>query len=108
MEREAEHIDREIQRLKSLIGDYRARLRDAEEALASLSVRASGFAVGDEVEALLDGEWRPAVIRGIQPMLWGGCWFVVSPRKNNGQWSKAERRVFENVRAVSRVEGTEK
>lgn len=82
--------DKEVQHLKSRVGDLRRRLRDAELELHEAQVRAAPFQVGDVVVA----EGKAAIVREVEPQSWGSCWYFVSFRKKDGAWSNAKKRIF--------------
>lgn len=92
--------EKELNDLKSRVGDLRRRLLEAERELRDAQVRHAPFRVGDEVEARLGGSWQPAIVRRVEPQSWGEPWFKVSPRKKNGEWSSVERHAFGDVRAL--------
>jgi hypothetical protein len=83
----------------STIGDPRqkvARLRDqlkqAERSLEEAQIAAAPVKVGDVVVDHRGEQYR---VTGIEPKSWGGYWLMGNPRKKDGEWSRAERRVYD-------------
>jgi hypothetical protein len=59
----------------------------AAEQERAARAAAAPFAVGDEVDALLRGRWRRAIVRVVECDLIGEFRYRVSPARMDGTWS---------------------
>lgn len=84
----------DIPALKAEVKRLREELQDAEDELREALIDATGFRVGEVVEARMGysrawREWQPAIIRAIYTKGYSDdCRFVVSFAKKDGGWRK--------------------
>lgn len=78
----------------------RERLNFAEGMVKKLRIEATGFEVGEVVEAATRGQWAPAIIREIEPFTHGSVWFKVSFKKVDGEWADRVITVYSDVRKI--------
>lgn len=97
MTRPVDDINLELQEAKR-------RVRSLERELNDALIEAAPFAVGDVVEAETGGGrgWAEALVRDVEPQGTWACWFKVSLRKKDGDWSNQVVHAFDKVRAVDR------
>lgn len=78
----------------------RERLNFAEGMVKQLRIEATGFEVGEVVEAKRLGKWEPAIIREIDASMTFSMWFRVSFKKANGEWANRVNSAYSDVRKI--------
>lgn len=78
----------------------RERLDFAEAKVKQLRIEATGFEIGEVVEAKhLGTQWAPAIIREFDVNTWT-VWFKVSFKKANGEWAERVKNAYGDVRKI--------
>ncbi len=80
-----------IERLKGRVGQLQGDLEIAKAQLREAMVDAAPFQAGGT--ATYQGV--EVIIRRVEPQSWGACWYRVSKRKKNGDWSLSELQAFD-------------
>jgi hypothetical protein len=85
-------LSESLEELKAAVNEAERTLFTAKKRLREAVLWACPFHVGDEVEAKIRGEWKPAIVRSVETFdadkpEWSS--YCVSLRKKNGEWGRA-------------------